>query len=114
MAAPARSPEMGCRGTREGIAAVQGDSRMRIENGGPHIGHGCLVLFPFDDHSLPYQNGVELKLHGHTAPCGTTPRVLEPGDPGDPDSLRAIYYGSVHRVGAQLYMWYLGQDHDPG
>lgn len=87
---------------------------MRIENGGPYIGHECLVLFPFDTHSLPYQNGVELKLHGHTAPCGTTPRVLEPGSPGDPDSLRAIYYGSVHRVGNQLYMWYLGQDHDQG
>ena len=87
---------------------------MRIENGGPYIGHECLVLFPFDAHSLPYQNGVELKLHGHTAPCGTTPRVLEPGSPGDPDSLRAIYYGSVHRVGGQLYMWYLGQDHDQG
>ncbi len=63
---------------------------------------------------LSYQNGVELKLQGHTAPYGTTPRVLEPGAPGDPDSLRAIYYGSVHRVGDQLYMWYLGQDHDQG
>ncbi len=84
---------------------------MRIENGGPAISHPELVLFPFDDHSLPYQNGVELALHGHTAPCGSTHRVLEPGPPGSPDSLRAIYYGSTHRVGDELYMWYLGQGH---
>lgn len=87
---------------------------MRIENGGPYISHDELVLFPFDDYSLPYQNGVELTLHGYTAPCGSTRRVLEPGAPGDPDSLRAIYYGSTHRVGDELYMWYLGQDHAEG
>lgn len=85
---------------------------MKIENGGPALSHAQLVLFPFDDHSLPYQNGVELTLHGHTAPCGSTPRVLLPGPPGSPDSLRAIYYGSTHRVGDELYMWYLGQSHD--
>jgi hypothetical protein len=81
---------------------------MRIENGGPHIGHECLVLFPFDDSSLPYRNCVGLRLHGRTALGGITPRVLELGSPGDPDSLRAIYYDLVHRVGDQLYMWYLG------
>ena len=83
---------------------------MKIENGGPLISHDQLVLFPFDDHSLPYQNGVELTLHGNAAPCGSTRRVLEPGPPGAPDSLRTIYYGSAHRVGDELYMWYLGQD----
>ena len=49
---------------------------MKIENGGPLISHDQLVLFPCDDHSLPYQNGVELTLHGNAAPCGSTRRVL--------------------------------------
>ncbi len=87
---------------------------MRIENGGPYIGHECLVLFPFDDHSLPYQNGVELKLHARQAVGGVVPKVLEPGVPDDPDSLRATYYGSMHQVGDQMYMWYLGQDQEQG
>lgn len=85
---------------------------MKIENGGPAISHEQLVLFPFDDHSLPYQNGVELNLHGYSAPCGSTRRVLEPGPSGAPDALRTIYYGSTHRVGDELYMWYLGQGED--
>ena len=85
---------------------------MPIENGGPAISYPELVLFPFDDHSLPYQNGVELTLHGHTAPCGDIHCILKPGPPGSPLYLRAIYYGSTHLIGDELYMWYLGQDHD--
>ncbi len=82
---------------------------MLIENGGPAISFPELVLFPFDDYSsLPYQNGVEVTLYGHTAPCGDTYRILKPGPSGSPDSLRAIYYGSTHLVGDELYMWYLG------
>ena len=30
------------------------------------------------------------------------------GEEGAPDSERVVYYGSVHRVGDELWMWYLG------
>src|SRR4051812_19631368 len=85
---------------------------MRIQNGGPAISHNQIVLFPFDDYSLPFQNGVELNLVGHTTPCGRTRVVLGLGPEGGSDSNRVVYYGSVHRVGDELYMWYLGQGTD--
>lgn len=82
---------------------------MIIQNGGPALSHPELVLFPFDDHALPFQNGVELHLIAHNTPCGRTKVVLGLGEEGAPDSRNVVYYGSVHRVGDELWMWYLGQ-----
>src|SRR5215213_66892 len=82
---------------------------MIIHNGGPALSHNELVLFPFDDHSLPFQNGVELNLISHGTPCGRTKIVLGLGEEDAPDSRQVVYYGSVHRVGDELWMWYLGQ-----
>lgn len=85
---------------------------MIIYNGGPYLSHPEIVLFPFDDHSLPFQNGVELHLNSHSTPCGRTKIVLGLGNEGDPDSRQVVYYGSVHRVGDELWMWYLGQGNE--
>ena len=82
---------------------------MIIENGGPNLSLKELVLFPFDDHSLPFQNGVALQLVGHHTGCGQTKIVLGLGDEGAPDSENVVYYGSIHRVGDELWMWHLGE-----
>lgn len=82
---------------------------MRIHNGSPATSLGKVVLFPLDDHSLPFHTGVELRLSGYTSPSGSTRIVLEPGEKGAPDSRHVAYYGSVHKVGEELWMWYLGQ-----
>ena len=37
---------------------------MRISNGGPATSLDAIVLFPFDDHSIPFQHGVKLHLQG--------------------------------------------------
>ena len=34
---------------------------------------------------------------------------MRPGEPSSPDSQHIAYYGSVHKVGDELWMWYLGQ-----
>ena len=87
---------------------------MLIENGGPRQHLNEIVLFPFDDHSLPLQCGVELHLEGHMTPCGQTRIAVALGNDGAPDSERVVYYGTVHRVGDELWMWYLGQGKDAG
>jgi hypothetical protein len=87
---------------------------MLIRNGGPSNSLENIVLFPFDDYSIPFQDGVELKLVPHTTACGKTKIVLGLGEEGAPDSARVVYYGSVHKVGDELWMWYLGQDKTPG
>ena len=71
-----------------------------------------IVLFPFDDHAIPLQRGVELRLNSYRATCGRTRIVLPPGPPGAPDCEHVAYYGTVIRVGAELWMWYLGQGDD--
>ena len=55
---------------------------MRIHNGSPATSLGEVVLFPLDDHSLPFQIGVELRLSGYKSPSGSTRIVLEPGESG--------------------------------
>jgi hypothetical protein len=80
---------------------------MRIENGGPDLRLTEVVLFPFDDHSFPFQRGVRLQLVGRNSAAAEV--VLRPGPPGTPDAQAISYYGSVCRVGDELWMWYLGQ-----
>ena len=49
---------------------------------------GETVLFPFDDHAIPRQRGVELHLNSHRATCGRTQIVLPTGIDGAPESGR--------------------------
>ena len=71
-----------------------------------------IVLFPFDDLAIPLQRGVELQLNSHRAACGRTRIVLSNGPAGAPDSEHVAYYGTVIRMGDELWMWYLRQGPD--
>ncbi len=82
---------------------------MIIRNNPEPVSSNQVVLFPFDDHSIPFQHGVRLHLVRYRAGVDRTRIVVHPGPPGSPDSNGVIYYGSVHRVGNELWMWYLGQ-----
>ena len=82
---------------------------MLIKNGGPNIRRDRVVLFPFDDYSIPFQHGLRLQLVGYEGGIGRRKIVIMPGDSGAPDSKLVVYYGTVRRVGGELWMWYLGQ-----
>ena len=71
-----------------------------------------LVLFPFDDYSIPFQHGVRLHLVPYKSGVDRTRIVVPPGPPGAPDCARVIYYGTVQRVGDELWIWYLGHGDD--
>ena len=71
-----------------------------------------LVLFPFDDYSIPFQHGVRLHLVPYKSGVDRTRIVIPPSPPGAPDCARVIYYGTVLRVGDELWMWYLGHGDD--
>ncbi len=82
---------------------------MLIKNGAPNIRRDKAVLFPFDDYSIPFQHGLRLQLVGYKAGIDRRRIVLKPGGPEAPDSRLVVYYGTVRRVGNELWMWYLGQ-----
>ena len=85
---------------------------MIIKSNPGHVDTERIVLFPFDDHGLPFRQGVRLRLVGFKTPVDRTRIVVPLGPPGAPDSKRVIYYGTVLRVGGELWMWYLGQGDD--
>ena len=66
-----------------------------------------IVLFPFDDHSIPFWHGLRMQLLGRGGRRQDI--VVSPGPPGSPDNKNVVYYGTVIRVGDELWMWYLGQ-----
>jgi hypothetical protein len=73
------------------------------------------VFFPFDDHSIPFTDGLRLNMIAGKKPGQRNPIVLQTGDPGAPDSSVVRYYGTVIRIGEMLHMWYLArgdQDQD--
>lgn len=75
------------------------------------------VLFPFDDHSLPFNRGLNLNLVAgakHQRQDSFLPNrpVLSIGEPGDPDHPRAYFLGTVLEVGGEYRMWYTGYDKD--
>ena len=83
---------------------------MRLTTGTDAIRRPELTLFPFDDLAIPYQHGVQLQLNGFRQSVDAPSNVVIPlGPPGTPDSRIATYYGTVHRIGDELWMWYLGQ-----
>jgi hypothetical protein len=78
------------------------------------------VLFPFDDYGFPFTKGLLLTLvpgrksagdHGSGSdPQHPNKPVLSPGQPGDPDSPRAYYYGTVLHIADEYRMWYTSMD----
>ena len=81
---------------------------MFIKNGGPQVSLDSIVLFPFDDHSIPFQDGVKLHLQGRQGGHGNSP-VLPLGETGKHDSQWIAFYGTVLNIGEEFWMWYLGQ-----
>lgn len=83
---------------------------------------GELVLFPFDDHALPFSKGLVLTMmHGKKSnknpSLGVDPKhpskpVLPIGKEGDPDFPRAYFCGTVLKVGDEYRMWYSGFSDD--
>ena len=84
---------------------------MRIDNGGPSQSLDSIVLFPFDDNSIPFQHGVKLQLVGKQNNHGDKPAV-ELGSEGAHDSQWIAFYGTVLNVDDELWMYYLGQGPD--
>ena len=82
---------------------------MIVKNGCPNVSQNEVVFFPFDDYSIPFQHGLRLQLVGYKPGIGKSKIVIKPGDPGAPDSKLVVYYGTVRRIGDELWMWYLGQ-----
>ena len=81
---------------------------MIIKNGAPSISLNSIVLFPFDDHSIPFQDGLKLNLQGSRGGHGNSP-VISLGEAGEHDSQWIAFYGTVLRIGEEFWMWYLGQ-----
>lgn len=78
-------------------------------------GSGGIVLFPFDDGSLPFNKGLVLSLasgrkHSRQDPIHPDKPVLDVGKPGDPDYPRLSFYGTVLEVDGEYRMWYTGSD----
>jgi hypothetical protein len=79
-------------------------------NYGIYIQTSEVVLFPFDNYSIPFRSGLQLNLvegnkyHGNPILC--------PGELGKPDCKYVAYYGTVIRVDEEFRMWYLGVGED--
>lgn len=74
-----------------------------------------LVLFGFDKVALPFTRGMKLELASFPGNIDARPKsVLLPGPAGTADAGSTAYYGSVVRVGDELWMWYLGDAGIPG
>lgn len=83
---------------------------MIIHNGGAGTSRDEIVLFPFDDYSIPFQRGTRLQLISYRSSAEGGTRIVVPcGPPGTPDCARISFYGAVQPVGSELWMWYLGQ-----
>jgi len=71
---------------------------IEVRHGVPRASVREAVLFPFDDHSIPFSAGLRLHLVPGKA-SGVRPPV---------DSHVARFYGTVIPLGDTLCMWYLG------
>jgi hypothetical protein len=74
-----------------------------------------LVLFPFDDHGLPFNNRLLLTLIPGEKSATQDPKhpgkpVLGIGEKDDPDGRRVYFAGTVLQVGDEYRMWYSGFD----
>ena len=90
-------------------AAEHDSLPIEVENGAsPSIRVKEAVLFPFDDHSIPFTWGLKLQLVMGKTPGRPNPIVVRRGQPGEPDNVSVRYYGTVIQVGDELRIWYLG------
>lgn len=80
-----------------------------VQNTAPSPTVSEVVLFPFDDHTIPFHAGLRLQLVAGKQPGRDNPIVVPAGDPGDPDDFRARFYGTVIPAEDELHMWYMAQ-----
>jgi len=84
-------------------------------DGGPHfdapsnalvtgIDPDEIVLFAFDDHSIPLRQNLTMRLERPTLHENNP--VLRLGKAGEPDSYFAAMYGTVFRLDGKFRMWY--------
>lgn len=85
---------------------------MIIKNNPERTSADQVVLFAFDDFSLPFQNGLRLHFVPFKSKRDRSRIAVEPGPSGTPDCERVFNGVSVARVGDELYMWYHGQGED--
>ena len=72
-------------------------------------------LFSFDNYAFPFQRGVRLKMTSYPSHIDYRPEpVLSVGEPGSVDAGNIAYYGTVIKVEDEYWMYYLGNDDDPG
>lgn len=98
---------------RLGQQPVRMAHSMIVRNGGATASVPEATLFAFDDYSIPFHRGLKLDLVRYLRRIGKTRIVLEPGPAGAPDAEHLTYYGTVKRMGDELWMWYLGQGDEP-
>ena len=96
------------RGVVRGGAPQTAAGGLSVDFGGPPSGLQEIVLFPFDDLTVPLRYRLQVGLVSSSNPHLPHRRVLEKGQPGTPDGRNLQFYGSVIRVGDELKMWYLG------
>lgn len=66
------------------------------------------VLFPFDDHSIPFSAGVRLHMVPGKPPGIKPPIVVGKGAPSTADDRVVRFYGTIIPIDGELRMWYLG------
>jgi hypothetical protein len=90
-------------------AVAQQETAAQASNVAGAVDAGEVVLFPFDDYSIPLTYGLSYNLiQGHREGV-----VLRPAASG-PDAQHIINHGSVIKVGDEFRMWYLCLgDQDP-
>jgi hypothetical protein len=66
-----------------------------------------IVLFPFDNYSVPFRHGLQLELH-HAKRHADKP-VITLGDKNSPDGAEISYYGTVLYIAGQFRMWYIAR-----
>ena len=82
---------------RGGVVALHGGLERSLEE---------VVLFPYDNYSIPLTYGLELDLiRGGKHTQNPIPRM---GKLGEPDAKAVAYYGTVVKIRGQLRMWYIG------
>ena len=67
---------------------------MIIDNGSPKVSLNEVVMFPFDNQSIPISHGLRLHLLQNNNAGFDREIVLKTGDPGSPDSRLVVYYGT--------------------
>ena len=77
-----------------------------VQNGVANATVEEAVLFPFDNHSIPFSTGLRLQLIPGKTPYNKPPIILRSGSPGEPDDQMVCFYGTVIDFDGELRMWY--------